>query len=68
MKRKAVKIRGEDGEVCIQPPLGSFDPALTMCLYIENNGPFVPTNDPVTCESCQLNFDTLKNGLKLTGV
>ena len=67
MKRNVIRVKGADGEVCIQPN-GSHDPASTFCLHIESNGPWLPTNEEVTCNGCIQNYNALKDGIKLVGV
>jgi hypothetical protein len=69
VKAEAIRIKGKDGEVHIQPPIGSFDPMQTMCMSLDDYGQsYTPTNDKVSCDGCKQNMDTLKNGITLVKI
>jgi hypothetical protein len=67
-KAKLIRVRSSgDGRVHIEP-CGSHDPGATLCYDVDTHQTYTPTNDKVTCVSCQHEFDSLKDGLRLVRV
>jgi hypothetical protein len=66
MKVGLIRIKDALGVVHIQPNM-SHDPASTLCYSVDDweLHPLTPTNEVVTCDSCQIEFDNLRHGLKL---
>lgn len=69
MKRQIIRIKDAKGVVHLEPN-GSHDPASTLCYCVEDSSlmPFEPTNEKVTCNMCQHEFEVLRDGLKIVNV
>jgi len=67
-KRELIRIHSSGDDLIHIQPNGSHDPADTLCYDVDTNDTYTETNKTVTCSACKVEFNALKDGLKLVKI